>query len=123
MTKHKTQIDVALSNTETTFDKTAMNTQRNTFKTEMDALMVKYPELKVTIPQISGNMGRWNGEFEAAIASLPATTQTKLKSIRDEYKTKQDTLRTEEKAKIDTILSQYPEVKRKIDVLKANGSQ
>ena len=114
MTKHKTQIDVALSNTETTFDKTAMNTQRTTFKTEMDALMVKYPELKVAIPQIGGNMGRWNGEFEAAIASLPATTQTKLKSIRDEYKTKQDTLRTEEKAKIDTILSQYPEVKKKL---------
>ncbi len=123
MTKHKTEMDALRSSSGTTIDKATMDAQHTAFKTEMGALIAKYPELKTTLPQIWGKMGRGNREFEAIIVSLPTSTQTIIKSIRDEYKTKQDTLRTEEKAKIDTILSQYPEVKRKIDVLKANGSQ
>jgi len=123
MTKHKTEIDALRSSSGTTVDKTTMDAQHTAFRTEMDALMVKYPELKMAMPQMGGKMGRGNGEFEAIIATLPATTQIELKAIRDEYKTKQDTLRTDEKAKIDTILAKYPEVKTKLDALKTNRPQ
>ena len=123
MTKHKTEIDALRSSSGTTVDKTTMDAQHTAFRTEMDALMVKYPELKMAMPQMGGKMGRENGEFEAIIATLPTTTQTELKAIRSEYKIKQDALRTEEKAKIDTILAQYPEVKTKLDVLKTNRPQ
>ncbi|NRH21214.1 hypothetical protein HOO68_04165 [Candidatus Gracilibacteria bacterium] len=123
MAKHKTEMDTLRSSSGTTVDKTTMNAQHTAFRTEMDALIVKYPELKTAMPQMGGKMGRGNGEFEAIIATLPATTQTELKAIRDEYKTKQDTLRTEEKAKIDTILAQYPEAKTKLDTLEANRPQ
>lgn len=50
MTKHKTEMDVARSNTGITLDKTEMQAQRNQFKTEMDALMIQYPELKTAMP-------------------------------------------------------------------------
>jgi hypothetical protein len=123
MAKHKTEMDALRSNSGTTIDTTAMDAQHTAFRTEMDALMVKYPELKTAMPQMGEKMGRGNGEFEATIATLPATTQTELKAIRDEYKTKQDALRTEEKAKIDTILAKYPEVKTKLDTLEANRPQ
>ncbi len=65
-------------------------------------------------------MGRGNGEAETIIATLPATVQTELKNIHDEYKAKQDALKTEEKTKIDAILAKYPEVKTKLDTLNAN---
>lgn len=123
ITKHKTQIDAARSNTGITFNKTTMDNQRTAFKTEMDDLIVKYPELKTAMPQMGRKMGRGNGKFEAIMATLPTTTQTEIKAIRDEYKTKQDTLRTEEKAKIDTILAQYPEVKTKIEALETSRPQ
>lgn len=123
MAKHKTEMDALHSSSGTTVDKTTMDTQHTAFRTEMDALIVKYPELKTAMPQMGGKMGRGNGEFEAIIATLPATTKTELKAIRDEYKTKQDTLRTEEKAKINTILAQYPEVKTQLDTLEANRPQ
>lgn len=123
ITKHKTEMDALRSNSGTTVDRVAMDTQHMAFKAEMDTLMVKYPELKTAMPQMGGKMGRGNGEFEAIIATLPAATQKELKAIRDEYKAKQDTLRTEEKAKIDTILAQYPEVKTKLDTHGANQPQ
>lgn len=125
MAKHKTEMDAAHSNSGKTLDKTAMQAQRDLFKSEMDALFAQYPELKTAMPTMGkwGMMGRGNGEFEAIIATLPASVQRELKSIHDEYKTKQDTLRTEEKTKIDTILAKYPEVKTKLDTLNTNWPQ
>ena len=93
----------------------------------MDALLVKYPELKMAMPAIGkgmgGKMNRGNREVEAIIATLPTTVQTELKSIHDSYQTKHETLRTEEKAKVDAILTPYPEVKSKLHTIESNPPQ
>jgi hypothetical protein len=116
-----------ISSTGTTVDKTVMDVQKKVFKTEIDALLVKYPELKTAMPTIrkgmGGKMHRGNGEVEAIIATLPTSTQTELRSIHDSYQSKQETLRAEEKAKIDTVLTGYPDVKTKLDALQANRPQ
>lgn len=49
MTKHKTEMDAMKNNT--TVDEATRKSQMETFKTEMDALLVKYPELKTALPQ------------------------------------------------------------------------
>ena len=127
MTKHKTEMDEMRSNTGTTINKTTMAAQHTAFQTEMDALLVKYPELKMAMPAIGkgmgGKMNRGNREVEAIIATLPTTVQTELKSIHDSYQTKHETLRTEEKAKVDAILTPYPEVKSKLHTIESNPPQ
>lgn len=50
MKKHQSEMD-ALKSGSTTVDEATMKTQREAFKTEMDALLAKYPELKTTMPQ------------------------------------------------------------------------
>ena len=125
MAKHKAEMDAVLTNTGTTIDKTAMDTQRDVFKTEMDALLAKYPELKAAMPTMpqGGKMGRGNGEIETIMATLPSTVQTEIKTIRESYQVKQEALRTEEKTKIDTILASYPEIKAKLDAAETSRPQ
>lgn len=122
MTKHKSEMDAIHANTGNIPDTATMEKQRETFKTEMDALLSQYPELKTTMPMMNawGMMGRNNWELEAIISTLPTDIQTELKAIHDEYKTKQDALRTEEKTKIDAILAKYPEIKTKLDAIEKN---
>jgi hypothetical protein len=55
MTKHKTEMDTVKSNT--TVDQVAMQAKHEAFRTEMDALLVKYPELKTAMPQGGGKGG------------------------------------------------------------------
>jgi hypothetical protein len=50
MTKHKTEMDAMRTNTGTKIDTVSMEKQREGFKTEMDALMSKYPDLKAAMP-------------------------------------------------------------------------
>lgn len=50
MTKHQTAIEAMKSST-TNPDKATLEAQHTAFKTEMDALIVKYPELKTALPQ------------------------------------------------------------------------
>ena len=125
ISKHKTEIDAARSNTGTTLNKTAMNSQRQTFKTQMDALLNQYPELKVAMPTRSqdGKMGHKNREIETIMATLPPTVKTEIDAIHDSYDAKEETLRTEKKAKIDAILTQYPEIKAKLDAIETNRPQ
>ena len=115
MKKYKAEMDTLM--TGSSVDKTAIQAKHDAFKTEMEALMTKYPELKTAMPQKGfGNKREWgNRELEAIIATLPASVQTELETIRESYKTKQEALRTEEKAKIDTLLSAYPDVKAKLE--------
>ncbi len=122
MKKHKTEMDT-LRNGNTQTDEATMKAKHEAFKSEMDALTAKYPELKTALeankPQ--GKMGKRGGnhqEIEAIIATLPEAVQTELKNIRATYQTKREALRTEEKTKMDTVLSAYPEVKTKLDALK-----
>jgi hypothetical protein len=49
MTKHKTEMNVLRNDTNTTQEQ--MKAKREAFKAEIDALLVKYPELKTVIPQ------------------------------------------------------------------------
>lgn len=125
MAKHKTEMDTMQTNTGTKIDSATMEKQREGFKTEMDALMSKYPDLKAAMP----TMGKWgmmhhaDGEIETIMATLPTDIQTQLKSIRNEYQTKQEALRNEEKTKIDTILAQYPEIKTKLDAIEVKRPQ
>ncbi len=118
MTKHQTEMD-ALKNSGTQPDKATMDAQRTAFKTEMDALIAKYPELKTALPQV-GNMGRGGGEMESILAALPADAQASIQTIRDSYKTRLDALRTEEDTQVEAILANYPDVKAKYDAEKAN---
>ena len=122
MNKHKSEIDT-LRTSGSIPDEATMKAKHEAFKSEMDALTAKYPELKTALeaskPQ--GKMGKRGGnhqEIEALIATLPEAAQTELKNIRATYQTKQEALRTEEKTKMDTVLSAYPEVKTKLDSLK-----
>ncbi len=125
MTKHKTEMDTARSNTGVTVNKATMEANRTAFKTEMDALFTRYPELKAAMPNMGkwGMMGHGNGEIEAIMATLPEETQNELKAIHDEYKTKLETLKTEEKTKTDAIFAKYPEIKTKLDALHINWPQ
>ena len=50
MAKHITEMDTIRSNSGTTIDKATIEKQREIFKTEMDALVLKYPELKTAMP-------------------------------------------------------------------------
>ncbi len=125
ITKHKTEMETMRTNSGNTIDKTQMEAKRVAFKAEIDALIVKYPELRTAMPTMEkwGIMNRGNGEIKTIIETLPTTTQAQLKAIHDEYKIKQDTLKNEEKAKIDAILAGYPEIKAKLDTMEKNHWQ
>jgi hypothetical protein len=126
MTKHQTEMDT-LKNSSTTLDRTAMEAKHEAFKTEMEALIVKYPELKTAMEAnrpMGGKMGRWgkNGEnpMKTVLASLPTEAQTQIETIRTNYRTQFDTLRTTEEKEIESIIAKYPEVKAAYDTAKAN---
>jgi hypothetical protein len=126
MTKHKTEMDAVKSNT--TVDQAAMQAKHEAFRTEMDALLVKYPELKTAMPQGGGKggmMGKRGGAnpMDTILSGVSAADKTAIEAIHTEYRTKQDALRTEEKAKVATIIAKYPELKTKLDVLEANRPQ
>lgn len=122
MTKHKTEMDAMKNNT--TVDEATRKSQMETFKTEMDALLVKYPELKTALPQ-GKEMGkrseRWQGNLmNSVLSALPTDAQTEIKTIRESYKTKIDALRVEEETATEAVIAKYPEVKAKYDAAKAS---
>ena len=53
ITKHKSEMDAIRTGTGTPPDRATMEKQRETFKTEMDALLVQYPELKTALPMMN----------------------------------------------------------------------
>ena len=123
MDKHKAEMDTARANGQKP-DETTMKAQHEAFKAEIDALITKYPELKTALDSMKPAFGKGgprgeknHEEIEKVIATLPATAQSELKNIRETYRVKQEALRTEEKAKLDTVLSQYPDIKAKLDAL------
>lgn len=123
MTKHKAEMDAARNNT-TTIDEATRKAQMEAFKTEMDALLVKYPELKTALPQgremgKRGERGQGN-PMNSVLSALPSDAQTEIKTIRESYKTKMDTLRTEEETATEAVIAKYPEVKAKYDAAKVN---
>jgi len=117
--KHKTEMDALRTQTGVTEDQ--IKAQHDTFKTEMDALITKYPELKNAM-QNGGKMGREN-PMETVLSGLSDTDKASVKAIHEEYKTKQESLRTEEKGKIDAILANYPDIKAKLDTIEKNRPQ
>jgi hypothetical protein len=126
MTKHQTEMN-ALKDSSTTLDRTAMEVKHEAFKTEMDALIVKYPELKTAIESgrpMGGKIGRWgrNGEnpMKTVLTSLPAEAQAQIESIRTNYRTQFETLRTAEEKEVEAIITKYPEAKAAYDTAKAN---
>jgi hypothetical protein len=127
MAKHKSEMDTTKSST-TTIDQAAMQAKHEAFRTEMDALLVKYPELKTAMPQggsKGGMMGKRSGAnpMDTILSGVSAADKTAIEAIHTEYRTKQDALRTEEKAKVDTIIAKYPELKAKLDALEASRPQ
>ena len=121
MAKHKAAMPTDMS----TVDKTTMQAEREAFKTEMDALITQYPELKEAMPQgkMGGERGNKMGKtnpMEDILSGVTEADKTAIEAIRTEYNTKKETLRTEEKAKIDTIIAKYPDLKAKLDTLEAN---
>ena len=124
MVKHKSETPTDT----TTVDKAAMQTQRAAFKTEMDALITQYPELKEAMPQgkMGGERGNKMGKtnpMEDILSGVTEADKTAIEAIRTEYKTKNEAIRTEEKAKIDVIIAKYPELKTQLDTLEANKSE
>jgi hypothetical protein len=124
MAQHKTEMDALRTNTGTTIDRATMEAKHTEFKTEMDALMSKYPELKAALPTPpqGGKMGgRWgNNPMDTILSSVSATDKAALEAIHTEYGAKEEALRTEEKAKIDAIIAKYPDLKTKLDTLQAS---
>ncbi len=118
-TKHKTEMDTLRTQTGVTEEQ--IKAKREAFKTEMDALITKYPELKNAL-QKGGKMGREN-PMENLLSGLSDTDKTAVKALHEEYKTKQEVLRTEEKAKIDVIIAKYPDLKTKLDTMEKNRPQ
>lgn len=128
MTKHKAEMSTMKSST-TTVDKATMQAQHAAFKTEMDALLVKYPELKAAMPQ-GGNMkgGMMGGKgganpMDTILSGVTAADKTAIEAIHTEYQAKEEALRTEEKAKLDAIIAKYPDLKTKLDALEASRPQ
>ncbi len=127
MTKHKTEMDAVKSNT--TVDQATMKAQHEAFKTEMDALLVKYPELKAAMPQSGGMKGGMMEKrgganpMDTILSGVTTADKTAIEAIRTEYRTKEEALRTEEKGKVDAIIAKYPELKTKLDALEANRPQ
>ena len=104
-----------------------MEAKHEAFKAEMDALIVKYPELKTAMESarpMGGKMGRWgkNGEnpMKTVLASLPTEAQTQIETIRTNYRTQFENLRTAEEKEIEAIIAKYPEAKAAYDTAKAN---
>ncbi len=120
MTKHKTGMDSMLAKW-TPIDKATMEAQHALFKTEMDALMVKYPEIKTAMPQKWSHhgKGRKNDEVQKIMSTLPESVQTEIKNIRATYEKKEEALRNEEKTQIDTILAAYPDIKNQLDIARS----
>jgi hypothetical protein len=128
MAKHKAEMDVTKSST-TTIDQATMKAQHEAFKTEMDALLVKYPELKAAMPQGGGMkrgmMGGKDGTnpMDTILSGVSVADKTAIEAIRTEYRTKEEALRTEEKGKVDAIIAKYPELSTKLDALEASRPQ
>ncbi len=125
MAKHKTEMDALKTNTGTIVGRITMQAQHTAFKTELDALFVKYPDLRAAMPQREMKHGRGNNkkEAETIIATLSAAAQSEINTIHDTYQIKQETLRSEEKTKIDNVLIQYPDIKAKLDALDTTHTQ
>ena len=58
--------------------------------------------------------------MDEILASVSQSDKAAIEAIHTEYSTKAEALHTEEKAKIDAIIAKYPELKTKLDTLKAN---
>lgn len=127
MTKHRAEMDAVKINT--TVDQASMKAKHEAFRTEMDALLVKYPELKAAMPQgggmKGGMMGRRGGAnpMDTILPGVTAADKTAIEAIHTEYQAKENALRTEEKAKIDAIIAKYPELKTKLDTLEKSRPQ
>jgi len=129
MKKHQTEMET-LRSSSTTPDTTTMEAKRTEFKTEMDALVTKYPELKTAMPThmeggkgMGRHGGRDGGEFgpmSSVISSLTADEQAKVKTIRESYKTKMDSLRTQEKTEIEAVISGNATAKAKYVEIEKN---
>jgi hypothetical protein len=122
MDKHTAEMD-ALKNSSTTVDEATMKAKRESFKTEMDTLMTKYPELSTALPQGKMNgRGSERGEnpMKQILSTLPTDAQTEIESIHTSYQTQFETLRTAEETKIEAVIAKYPEVKAKYDEAKKN---
>lgn len=117
--KHKTEMDALRTQTGTT--QAQIQAKHEGFKTEMDALITKYPELKTAMKQ-GGKMEQKN-PMDSILSGLSDADKTAVKTIRDEYKAKQEALRTEEKSKVDTIIAKYPDIKAKLDTMEKNRPQ
>jgi hypothetical protein len=120
MTKHKTEMDALRANTGTTVDKATMEANRTAFKTEMDALMTKYPDLKATLPTPPQGGKHGNNPMASLLAGVSAVDKAAIEAIHADYDAREKVLKTEEKAKIDTIIANYPDLKAKLDALKAS---
>jgi hypothetical protein len=120
MKKHKAKMDALIAQW-TPIDKVTMETQHVVLKKEMDALVVKYPEIKTAMPQKWSHQGRWgkNNEIQKIMSTLPESVQTEIKNIRTSYEKKWEALRNEEKTQIDTILAAYPDIKNKLDTARS----
>lgn len=117
MTKHRVEMDAQRNSWAQ-----PTQAQMDSLRTEMDALMARYPELKTVFPGIGtmrwGNRGQ-NG-INSILSGVSATDKQAIESIRSEYQSKHDALRTEERAKIDSILVKYPEIQAKFDAAQIN---
>lgn len=120
MAKHKLEMTAS----STTTDKATMQAQHEAFKVELEALLVKYPELSTVMPQggkMGGKGGRdGTGPMDEILTGVSDADKTAIEAIRTEYRTKMETLHTEERAKIDAIIAKYPELKTKLDTLEAS---
>lgn len=131
MDKHKTAMDALRGRS---WSQSEFQTMQQQFQSEMDALMVKYPELKESFSQ----MGKWmmrgmgkgrghgwmgNHERRTIISSLPSDAQSQIQTIHTTYQTQMQTLRDKRKSEVDAVLAKYPDAKTKLDALEAKRSQ
>ncbi|MBC7498683.1 hypothetical protein H7170_03515 [Candidatus Gracilibacteria bacterium] len=119
MARHKTEMDALRTNIGTTVDKATMEANRTAFRTEMDALMAKYPDLKAALPTPPQGGKHRNNPMASLLAGVSAVDKAAIEAIHTDYDAREKILKTEEKAKIDTIIANYPEIKAKLDAMKA----
>ncbi len=120
MARHKTEMDALKSNTGTTIDKAAMEAKHTAYKTEMDALMTKYPDLKAALPTPPQGGKHGENPMASLLAGVSAVDKAAIEAIHTDYDAREKVLKTEEKAKIDAIIANYPAIKAKLDTLMSN---
>ncbi len=118
--RHKTEMDALKSSTGTTVDKATMEAKHEAFKTEIDALMTKYPDLKAVLPTPPQGGKHGANPMTSILAGVSAVDKTAIETIHTDYDAREKILKTEEKAKIDAIIANYPAIKAKLDALKAS---